>query len=62
MMAMDGWCVSLAAWIALYRELGGGWTEAAAPAVPTAASDTPQPPIASIDTRAVPARQEQGNQ
>lgn len=52
----------VAAWIALYRELGGGWSETGAPAVPSTDSDTPQPPIANIGTRAVPARQEQGNQ
>jgi NodT family efflux transporter outer membrane factor (OMF) lipoprotein len=46
----------VAAWIALYRELGGGWSGAGAPAMASAAVDAPEPPIASLGPRAAPAR------
>jgi outer membrane protein, multidrug efflux system len=38
----------VAAWIALYRELGGGWSEAGAP---VAAASAAEPSIANLDTR-----------
>ena len=48
----------VAAWIALYRELGGGWSEAGAQASAATTAASPESPIANSGRRTAPARQE----
>ncbi|USX11893.1 efflux transporter outer membrane subunit [Oxalobacteraceae bacterium OTU3CAMAD1] len=52
----------VAAWIALYRELGGGWSEAGAQASTATTAESPESSIANIGSHTAQARQEQGNQ
>ena len=46
----------VAAWIALYRELGGGWTEAGVQAWTATTVEPPEPPIVNTGSRTAPAR------
>ena len=48
----------VAAWIALYREIGGGWSDAGRQASTATAAESPEPPIVNIATRAAPAGEE----
>jgi outer membrane protein, multidrug efflux system len=50
------------AWITLYREIGGGWSEAGTRALTATAAEPPEPSIANIATRATPAGKNKGNQ